>query len=115
MTNLEELQKKVIAFRNARNWEQFHNPKDLAVSLVLEATEFLEHFQWKTSDEINAHIKTKRNDMEDELADVLYWVLLIAHDMEIDLSKSFARKMAQNERKYPISKAKGTHKKYNEL
>jgi len=115
MADLDDLQKRVIAFRDARNWEQFHNPKDLAVSMVLEAAEFLEHFQWKSSDEIKDHLKKKGDDVSDELVDVLYWVLLIAHDMKIDLPKAFDRKMTQNEKKYPIEKAKGTHKKYTEL
>ena len=115
MANLDDLQKRVVNFRNARDWEQFHNPKDLAVSMLLEAAEFLEHFQWKSSDEIKAHLKEKGQDVSDELADVLYWVLLIAHDMKIDLAEAFERKMQQNEAKYPVSKAKGSHKKYTEL
>lgn len=115
MADLADLQKRVIAFRDARDWEQFHNPKDLAVSLLLEAAEFLEHFQWKSSDEIKQHLKAKGDDVSDELADVLYWVLLIAHDMGIDLPKAFANKMAQNEKKYPVQKAKGKHTKYTDL
>jgi NTP pyrophosphatase (non-canonical NTP hydrolase) len=115
MSDISELQKKVVAFRDARDWEQFHNPKDLAVSLLLEAAEFLEHFQWKSSDEIKQHLETKGAAAAEELADVFYWVLLIAHDMDMDLEKEFERKMAQNEAKYPISAAKGNHKKYTEL
>lgn len=115
MADLADMQKRVIEFRDVRDWEQFHNPKDLAVSLLLESAEFLEHFQWKSSDEIKQHLKVKGNDVSDELADVLYWVLLIAHDMKIDLPKAFARKMAQNEKKYPVQKAKGKHAKYTEL
>lgn len=115
MADLEQLQKKVIAFRDARNWEQFHNPKDLAVSMVLEAAEFLEHFQWKSTDEIKQHLKNKNKDVSDELVDVLYWVLLIAHDLKIDIPAAFDRKMAQNEKKYPIEKAKNKHTKYTDL
>lgn len=115
MADLLDLQKRIIDFRDARNWEQFHNPKDLAVSLVLEAAEFLEHFQWKSSDEIKSHLASSHQDVSDELADVLYWVLLIAHDMQIDLEQAFAAKMLQNEKKYPVEKAKGNHKKYNKL
>ena len=115
MADLSDLQKRVVAFRDARDWKQFHNPKDLAVSMLLEAAEFLEHFQWKSPDEIKTHLKKKRGDVSDELADVLYWVLLIANDMKIDLPKAFERKMAQNEKKYPIKKAKGRHTKYTEL
>lgn len=115
MADLDDLQKRVVNFRDARDWEQFHNPKDLAVSMVLEAAEFLEHFQWKSSDEVKKHLKAKHADVSDELIDVLYWVLLIAHDMNIDLPKAFDRKMKQNEAKYPVQKAKGSHKKYTEL
>jgi dCTP diphosphatase len=115
MTDLSDLQKRVVAFRDARDWKQFHNPKDLAVSMVLEAAEFLEHFQWKSPGEIKEHIEKKNSEVSDELADVLYWVILIANDMKIDLPRAFERKMVQNEKKYPISKSKGSHKKYTEL
>src|SRR3990167_4139318 len=115
MPDLKKLQQRVVEFRGARDWEQFHNPKDTAVSLLLEAAEFLEHFQWKSSDEIKAHIKQKHADVSEELCDVLYRVLLIAHDLEIDIEKEFERKMKKNETKYPVSKAKGRHTKYTEL
>ena len=115
MSDLIDLQKRVIDFRDARDWEQFHNPKDLAVSLLLEAAEFLEHFQWKSADEIKNHLKGKGKDVNEELMDVLYWVLLIAHDLKIDIAKEFDRKMRQNEAKYPITKAKGRHTKYTNL
>ena len=115
MSDLADFQKRVVAFRDARDWEQFHNPKDLAVSLLLEAAEFLEHFQWKSSDEIKTHLRHKGRDVSDELADVLYWVLLIAHDLKIDINDALEQKMVQNEKKYPVSKSKGSHKKYTEL
>lgn len=113
--NLTELQKRIVKFRDARDWKQFHNPKDLAISLLLEASEVLEHFQWKTPDEINKHLVSNKDDVGAELADVLYWVLLIANDLEINLSDAFDKKMAKNEEKYTIDKAKGNHKKYTEL
>ena len=109
------LTKKIVAFNKARDWEQFHNPKDTAISLVLESTEFLEHFQWKNSEEINQHLKKHKKDVSYELADVLYWVLLIANDLGIDLDMSLTGKMEKNEAKYPINKAKGSHLKYTEL
>lgn len=106
---------KIIAFRDARNWEQFHNPKDCALSLVLEATEVMEHFQWKNEKEIAKHVVEARAEIGDELADVLYWVLLMSHDLKIDILDAVDRKMKQNEKKYPIKKAKGKHTKYNKL
>jgi NTP pyrophosphatase (non-canonical NTP hydrolase) len=115
LSDLQKLQKRVIAFRDARDWEQFHSPKDEAVSLLLEAAEFLEHFQWKSSDEIKDHLDNRRESVGDELSDVLYWVLLIAYDLKIDIPEAFERKMKQNEIKYPVAKAKGSHKKYTEL
>lgn len=115
MSDLLRLQQRILKFRDDRNWEQFHNPKDTAISLVLEATEFLEHFQWKTKEEFEKHYKAKHDDVADELIDVLYWVLLIAHDLDIDIEKEFNRKIKKNEAKYPLEKAINTHKKYTEL
>ncbi|MDO8508381.1 MAG: nucleotide pyrophosphohydrolase [Nanoarchaeota archaeon] len=112
---MDELIKKIIAFRDARDWKQFHNPKDLAISLVLEATEVMEHFQWKNKEEIEKYIKTNKIDIGEELADVLYWVLLMGHDLKIDVLKSLEKKILKNEEKYPVKKAKGKHTKYNKL
>lgn len=115
MTDLEKLQKQIVKFRDERNWEQFHNPKDVAISLVLEATELLEHFQWKSEAEIKAHLTDNKSDVADELSDVFYWVLLIANDLDIDLGSALQSKMRKNAAKYPVDKAKGNHKKYSEL
>lgn len=115
MGEIVELQQKVVQYRDARDWKQFHNAKDLALSLVLEATEVLEHFQWKNPEEIEAYLKTNKDDIGEELADVLYWVLLASHDFNIDIVKAFNKKMIQNKKKYPVKKAKGSHKKYTEL
>ena len=115
MTDLSDLQKRVVVFRDARDWKQFHSPKDLALSLVLEAAELMEHFQWKSPEEIKKHMKEKNKEVSEELMDVLYWVLLFSHDLQIDIQKEFEYKMDQNEKKYPVSKAKGSHKKYTEL
>ena len=115
MTDLDKLQEMVIKFRDERDWKQFHNPKDTTISLVLEATELLEHFQWKNEEEIAKHLKNNKTDVAEELADVLYWVLLIANDLDIDLSQSFYDKMLKNVSKYPVKKAKGNHLKYTVL
>lgn len=89
--------------------------QNMAISLSLEASEFLEHFQWKNEAEIDAHLKKRRDEVEDELADVLYWVLLIANDLDIDLGKAFVKKLEKSGAKYPVEKAKGKHTKYTEL
>jgi NTP pyrophosphatase (non-canonical NTP hydrolase) len=115
MKNLKELTKKIVAFRNARDWEQFHNPKDCAISLSLEAGEVLEHFQWKSKEEIEEYVKTNKKEIGKELADVLYWVLLMSHDLSIDIEKISEIKLKENAKKYPIKKAKGKHSKYTEL
>lgn len=107
----KELQ-RVIRFIEERDWSQFHNPKDLAISLSLEAAELLEHFQWKNQTEIDAYLKEHKGDVAEELVDVLYWVLLISHYLKIDLSEAFDQKMTKNDAKYPVSKAKGKHDKY---
>lgn len=112
---IETLQKRIIDFRNRRDWKQFHNPKDVALSLVLEATEVLEHFQWKNGNEIEAYIKDHKDEIGEELADVLYWVLLMSHDIGLDITNALEKKLEKNEQKYPIDKAKGKHLKYNKL
>lgn len=115
MKDLESLVDRIVAFRDARNWGKFHNPKDLAISLSLEAAELLEHFQWKDASEMRKHLIERKPEVAAELADVLYWVLLMAHDFDIDLSEALGRKMDANEAKYPVEKAKDVHTKYTEL
>ena len=115
MEKFSELVEKIIKFRNARKWKQFHNPKDLALSLVLEAGGVLEHFQWKNKEEVDLYVKTAKKEIGDELADVLYWVLLMSHDLKIDILGALDDKIKKNEDKYPLSKSKGNAKKYTEL
>jgi dCTP diphosphatase len=113
--NIEELTKRIIGLRDARDWKQFHNPKDLSLSLVLEAGEVMEHFQWKNTDEMAKYVKTNKAEIGEELADVLFWVLLMSHDLEIDILEALDKKIIKNEQKYPIEKSKGNAKKYTEL
>lgn len=115
MKNIDELTAGIIAFRDARDWAQFHNPKDVAISLSLEAAELLEHFQWKNPEEIKKHLTTHKLEVSEELADVLYWVLLLAHDLKIDILDALSKKLRKNAKKYPVSKAKGRHTKYTGL
>lgn len=95
-----------------RDWSQFHDPKNLAISLQLETSEVLELFQW-TKD--NQAKEGKESDMNDELADVLYWVMMLANHYDIDLLDALEKKMDKNEIKYPVEKAKGRSDKYTEL
>ena len=115
MTDIQDLTRKIITFRDKRDWKQFHNPKDIALSLVLEAGEVMEHFQWKSQEETEQYIKTNKNDIGEELADVMYWVLLMSHDLGIDITKALEKKIRKNEEKYPVEKSKGKHTKYNQL
>lgn len=115
MRNVDELTKKIVAFRNARDWKQFHNPKDLSLSLVLEATEVMEHFQWKSKEEIEKYVVEAKGEIGEELADVLHWVLLMGHDLKIDVLTALDKKIKKNEKKYPVKKSKGRHTKYNRL
>ena len=115
MNDIQRVIKKLIKFRDARDWEQFHNPKDMALSLTLEAAEVLEHFQWKNGKELDLYVKTHRNDIGEELADVFNWVLLLSNYLSIDIVKASEKKIKKNEKKYPIKKAKGKHTKYDVL
>jgi len=115
MNKVNEIVKKIINFRDARDWKQFHNPKDVSLSLVLEAGEVMEHFQWKDKKEIEEYIKTNKDDIGEELADVLYWILLMGHDLDIDVFDALDKKIKKNEEKYPIRKSKGNHIKYDKL
>jgi NTP pyrophosphatase (non-canonical NTP hydrolase) len=112
---ITDLTQLAIRFRDERDWKQFHNPKDMALSLVLESSELLELMQWKNGAELGEHLKKNRDLLGEELADVLFWVLAIAHDHGIDLPDAFRKKIAKNKQKYPIEKAKGVSTKYTEL
>ena len=109
---MNELTEMIVKFREERNWKQFHNPKDIAISLLLEAGELLENFQWKSSEEA---VEVNRDKIVAELADVLYYVLLLSHERGIDVEEALKLKMIENERKYPVQKAFGSNKKYTEL
>lgn len=115
MSKINDLTKRILAFRDARDWKQFHNPKDVSLSLVLEATEVMEHFQWKNKEEMKKYVQTNKGDIGEELADVLYWILLMSNDLEIDVLEALEKKIKKNEEKYPVEKAKGKHTKYTAL
>jgi len=104
-------------FRDDRDWKQFHNPKDLAAAIAIEAGELQEHFLWKTKEEVAADLAApgRRQAVVDELADVLICSLLLADCLGIDIDRAVREKTAANARKYPVSRAKGTARKYTEL
>lgn len=110
-----ELMQALLAFRKERDWEQFHHPKDIAISLSIEAAELLEWFQWRGPDEVKAMLNgDKREDLEDEIADVAVYLSYLCHDLDIDLDAVVARKMQKNAAKYPKERVRGRADKYTE-
>lgn len=110
-----ELLKQLIEFRRERDWEQFHNPKDVAISLSIEASELLEWFQWKSAEQVQQRLASdKREELEDEIADVAVYLAYLCHDLNIDLNQAIKNKMQKNAAKYPRDKVKGRNDKYNE-
>lgn len=116
-TNINELKEKVKKFCEDRDWDQFHNAKELAIGISTEAGELLDHFRFKSEREIEELLKDeiKKDKINDELADVLYFVLRMSQMYNIDLTTSLIKKLEKQEKKYPIEKSKGSNKKYNEL
>jgi NTP pyrophosphatase (non-canonical NTP hydrolase) len=109
MKNWEDLKNILVEFRNERDWEQFHNPKDLALALSIEVSELNELFLWKKSEEADVE------KIKDELADVFAYAILLAEKYNLDINEIVSNKVLKNAEKYPVDKAKGTSKKYNEL
>ncbi|RPH99248.1 MAG: nucleotide pyrophosphohydrolase [Zetaproteobacteria bacterium] len=114
---MDDLVKAVLAFRDERDWRQFHNPKDLAISICLEAAELLEAFQWKRPEEIAVFLAEEQNRRRvgEEMADVLILLVSLADVAQIDLMEAARSKLADNARKYPVERAKGNARKYDAL
>ena len=106
---MNEIISALKQFRDERDWEQFHNPKDLSLALSIEASELLEAFLWKSSEDANIEKVTE------ELADVFAYAFLLADKYNLDVKKIFLEKINKNKEKYPVEKAKGTSKKYSDL
>ena len=109
MSQLKELEQLLVYFRDERDWKQFHNPKDLATALSIEAGELLEAFLWKSADD------AKIEKVKEELADGLAYAILLGHHDNLDLEQVVREKVQKNGEKYPVEKAKGSATKYNEL
>ena len=108
----QETINEVLKFRDDRNWRQFHNPKDLALSISLEAAELLEVFQWSGSDTV---CESKKDKIREELADVLNYCILMADACGLDMDEIVCEKIRRNNEKYPVERAKNNAKKYNEF
>lgn len=112
MKTIAEIQSAVNKFRDDRNWKQFHTPKDLAISVSLEAAELLEIFQWSGTD---LFVKEKKAKVEEELADILIYCFLMADATGVDVGEIIAKKLKANNEKYPVAEAYGNKAKYTEL
>ena len=115
-TSIHELKEKVRAFCEDRDWDQFHNAKELAIGIVTEASELLEHFRFKSEEQVNNMFKneSKKQELTEEMADVLYFLVRLAQRYDIDLTTELDSKIKKNNEKYPVDKVKGCNKKYSE-
>ena len=104
---MDEIMQELIKFQTDRDWEQFHTPENLAKSISIEAAELLEHFQWDN--------KFNKEEVVDELADVLNYCFLMADALDVDIKEIILNKMEKTAKKYPISKSKGVSTKYDKL
>lgn len=109
MNDLEELRKEIVKFTQDRDWDQFHNGKDLALALSIEASELNEAFLWKEAKDVNVE------KVKEELADIFNYAILIADKYNLDIKQIVLDKLRRNAEKYPVDKAYGSAKKYNEL
>ncbi|MCD3218839.1 nucleotide pyrophosphohydrolase [Mammaliicoccus sciuri] len=112
MDENKEILKEINQFRDERNWRQFHNEKDLSLSISLEAAELLELFQWKSSEEV---VGNKQERLEEELADVLIYSYMLADNLDFDINDIIRKKLKKNAEKYPVEKSKNRNNKYNDL
>jgi len=112
---IEELTARIRAFRDARDWRQFHNPKDMAVAIIAEAGELLQHFVWKTQEQSEQRAVEKLAEIREEIADVAILLFELADNIGVKLDEAMLDKLEKNERRYPADKARGSNAKYNEL
>jgi dCTP diphosphatase len=114
-TTIAALTSEIRAFRDARDWRQFHNPKELAVAITAEAGELLQHFVWQNPEQSERRVVDRRAEIESEIADVAILLFELADNCGIDLAAAMRAKLARNEERYPVDKARGSNRKYNEL
>ncbi len=113
--SIRKILDRIKQFRDERDWMQFHDPKSMAASITIEAAELLEHFQWKSREEVQEYVKTHKDHIAEEIADVAMYLFELADNLGIDLLDAMEKKLAKNAAKYPVEKAKGSSKKYTEL
>ncbi len=115
MSEVKLITDKIKKFRDERDWMQFHDPKNMAVSLILEASELLEHFQWKTTEEVKNYVAQNHGEIKEEIADIALYLFELADSLGINLISAMEDKLQKNELKYPVEKSRGKHTKYNKL
>lgn len=113
--SIRELTAEIAAFRDARDWRQFHSPKDLAVAITAEAGELLQHFVWQSPQQSVQKALDKKPEIASEIADVAILLFEMADNLDLDLAQIMRNKLARNNERYPVEKARGSNKKYNEL
>lgn len=112
---LDDITRRIVAFRDERDWKQYHSPRNLAASISIEAAELLEIFQWSTDETVAEDVAANLEGIRREIADVLIYALLLAHDTGIDPVASIRSKLSENAAKYPVDKARGSRAKYTQL
>lgn len=113
--SIQTLTKLICAFRDERNWGEFHSPKDLSVAITAEAGELMQHFVWQSAEQSVQRVEERREAIEEEIADIAILLLEMAVVAGVNLGDAVEMKLARNAEKYPVEKAKGSNKKYNEL
>ena len=115
MSDIHTLIDAILEFRRERGWEGYNNPKDIAMYLSVEAGELLEHFLWRDSEELQKYIETHREDIADEIGDIMYCLLFLGHTLGIDVVDAQKRKLEKTKKKYPADKVNGRVVKWTEL
>jgi NTP pyrophosphatase (non-canonical NTP hydrolase) len=113
MSDLEEIRAAIRKFRDERDWMQFHSPKNLATSIVIEAAELLEHFQWESLEDSEQKARQQKEAIAEEIADVAIYLIELADNLAIDLPSTVRVKLAKNAEKYPVKQSRGSSKKYS--
>lgn len=115
MSDIKKITDKIKKFCDDRDWMQFHDSKSMAASIVIEAAELLEHFQWGNREEVQEYIKKNKNEVGEEIADIAIYLFELTDNLGLDLAKIMEKKLKKNNKKYPVKRAKGKYTKYNKL
>lgn len=113
--SIQEITNEIRAFRDARDWKQFHSPKEMAVAITAEAGELLQHFVWQSGQQSEQRVRERHDEIASEMADIAILLFEFADNINVDLAAAIRAKLAKNEIRYPAEKSRGSNKKYNEL